>query len=93
MTGKFIRGKSWEKQKFFKLDNGYVVRVENSYYGDIVAAIHTDEGEILYHVSRGHDAIPEKLTWLREWIHPIAEGHWDTIIRPDFTAIYTKEGK
>jgi hypothetical protein len=85
MNGIYLKDKSWEKQSYYKLDNGYTVRVEyNSCYGGVVAAIELND-EIIYHCSNGLKTAP---TWIKEWIEPIAENHWQKLIRPRFTMIY-----
>lgn len=85
MNGIYLKDKSWEKQSYYKLDNGYTVRLEDSFYGNMVAAIELND-DIIYHCSNGLDSAPD---WIKDWIEPISEGHWQKLIRPRFTMIYT----
>jgi hypothetical protein len=87
MNGKFLKDMSWEKQRYFLLDNGFIVRLEyNPCYDWLVAAIHDkDNKQVIYHVSSGHEAAPE---WLQEWEEPVTPGHWMTVYRPKFEKIW-----
>ena len=84
MNGLYLKDRSWEKQSYYKLENGYTARIEDSYYGPIVAAIESDNS-IIYHCSNGVDSAPD---WVKDWIKPITQGHWQKTIRPCFTMIY-----
>lgn len=104
MTGLYLPFMSWEKQRFYLMDNGYVVRVEQSVYGDMVAAIESVGSvlcragvaypishfrrKVLYHCSHGWDTFPE---WAKVWIRPVALGHWMTIMAPDFRTCHVKD--
>lgn len=86
LNGKHNKEESWEKQNVYDLDNGYRVTVEyNQHYGDMVSRIDAPDETYYWHCSNGKDGLPE---FAREWIKPVAPGHWMTLVRPLFNKVY-----
>lgn len=73
--------KSWEKQQYFLLENGYTVCVEwNQAYGEFVKSITKNDAKWL--ASNGLATLPQEMQWALAWVKPIAPGHWQTIMQP-----------
>ena len=86
MQGKYLKDRSWEKQSFYKLDNGFIVRIEfNQFYGDMVAAVLEDD-EIIWHCSDSHKTAP---LWIRNWTRVIHKKSNTKSIKPLFERIYS----
>ena len=79
MDATYNRDKSWEKQSFYDLDNGYEIAVESSFYGCHLTTINDKNGNLIWHCSSGLNSLP---AWAHSWITPIAPGHWDKIVCP-----------
>lgn len=81
MKGKRLANRSWEKQTYFKLENGFTVCVEwNQAYGNLVTHIEGN-GEV-WHGCNGIESLPECMQWAMEWWKPVAPGHWQMIMQP-----------
>ena len=84
MMGVYLKDRSWEKQRLYELENGYIITVETGAYGCMISNIQNKKGIILYHSSDGMEAAPD---WIKPWILPIADGHWQRVIRPCFDEV------
>jgi len=88
MKGKYLKKRSWERQSFYKLDNGYIVVIEyNQHYGDMVSSVRSgkNSNKVLWHCSNGSKNKPN---WLLSWEKPISKGHWQTLTRPCFDKVF-----
>jgi len=93
MQGRFNRDESWEKQSVFLLDNGWMVTVENSYYGEIVARL--DKDGKYWHCSNGIEntggisvntvPLPE---FARSWVNGGDHCSSKNLVRPNFEKVY-----
>lgn len=86
LTGKYNSRESWIKQSYFDLSNGYQVCIEhNQAYGELVTSI-SGNGDI-WHACNGRDSLPDHMKWAMSWVVPIAEGHWQHVMVPNFERV------
>lgn len=83
MNGTYNHKQSWLRQHVFTLENGWTATIESSYYGDMISCLEKDG--YVWHCSNGQADLPE---FAREWVQPIAPGHWQTLVRPLFNKQY-----
>ena len=88
LKANYDRERSWSGRQWYDLENGCSICVEyNNHYGDLVKIIHYSvDGD--WYANNGLDSLPECFAWAKEWIEPIAEGHWKRVMRPDIEVIY-----
>lgn len=80
MKAKYDKERSWEKRKWYDLENDCSICVEyNPFYGDLVSIIHDHESE--WYANNGLDSLPECFSFAREWIEPIVPGHWQRVMK------------
>lgn len=103
MKGKRL-AKSWEKQTFFLLDNGWEATVEwNQCYGEFVKALESPDGK-RWQASNGkpsdglgaeyYNKVFNKTHFIdlpdfaSSWERPVSENSRQTLVRPEFERIY-----
>lgn len=87
MKGTFIKERSWEKQRYFRLDNGFTICTESMHDGrERVARI--EHGSEVWCACNGRETLPKSFEWALAWVKPIAEGHWQTVMFPDFECVW-----
>ncbi len=103
MKGKRL-AKSWERQQFFRLDNGWEATVEwNQCYGEFVKALKSPDGKV-WQASNGKPSnglgaehynkifITKKYVDLPDfatsWEKTISENSSQTLVRPEFERMY-----
>jgi hypothetical protein len=86
LKARYDKDFSWNGRQWYDLENGCKIAVEyNVFYGDLVKVICDVEGE--WRANDGLDSLPERFPWAKAWIAPIAEGHWQRVMRPNLDII------
>ena len=87
MKGTYIKDRSWEKQRYYRLDNGCVICTESMWDGrDHVKSI--ESGSDVWYACNGIETLPKSFEWALEWVRPIAEGHWQKVMFPSFECVW-----
>ncbi len=87
MKGSYIKEKSWDKRHYYRLDNGFTICTECMVDGrDHVVRI--ESGNEVWCACNGIETLPKSFEWALEWVKPIAEGHWQTVMFPDFECVW-----
>jgi hypothetical protein len=82
MTGRIIKRECWEKQHFFRLENGVKVCIEwNQHYGEFIKRLDDKDG--YWVASNGLQTLPERFHFVLEW----KDEH--NLIRPNFERVYS----
>lgn len=85
MRATIDRKQSWEKQTFWKLENGWTAIVNFGVYGENISQLIDNTTGFRWQACNGREDLPE---FARAWVTPIAEGHWQTLVRPIFERHY-----
>ena len=87
MKGTFIKERSWEKQRYYRLDNGFTICTESMHDGrERVAKIEHCSG--VWYACNGIYTLPKSFKWALAWVKPISEGHWQKVMFPDFECVW-----
>lgn len=80
MKAKHDNRQSWEKQQYWKLDNGWTAIVEFSpHYGDYITQLYNKD--VKWQACNGLKDLPD---FAKDWVTPISPGHWQTLVRTNF---------
>lgn len=85
MKAKFNQEESWEKQKCYDLENGWMATVEYGVYGDMVCRLDNPDRSFYWHCSQGIDTLPE---FARPWLRG---GDWfitENLVDPKFEIVH-----
>ena len=86
MIGYYMEKTSWEHRQYFSLETGETIGIGFGHYGEFVASIGDREG--MWSASDGIGLLPERFHAFLAWRKPIAPGHWQKTMVPQFDRVY-----
>jgi hypothetical protein len=88
LKARYAKEFSSSGRQWYALENGCKIAVEfNFHYGDLVKVICDVEGE--WRANEGLESLPERFSWAKAWIQPVAENRWQRVMRPEIEIIHT----